>query len=50
MDRFDRYLSALWSRNGLLGIVVVVLLVAALCWLFKVDVGGFVNRMLGVQP
>lgn len=48
MDRFDRYLSALWSRNGLLGIVVVVVLIAALCYVFGVDVGGFVNRMLGL--
>lgn len=46
MSRFDKYLSALWSRNGLFGVVVVVLLAAALAWWFGIDVGGFVNRFV----
>lgn len=39
----DKYLGPLWSRYGLVGVVVVVLLGAALAWFFKLDVGALVE-------
>lgn len=47
LQTLDKYITALWSRNGLLGVVVVVLLIAFLLTWFGVDVGGYVNHLLG---
>ena len=41
MDRFDKYLSAVWVRYGLLGVVIIVLLLAALAWFFQIDVKSY---------
>lgn len=45
MSRFDRYVSAVWSRYGLVGVVVVVVLAAGLAWWFGVDVAGLVQML-----
>lgn len=44
----DRYINALWSHNGLFGVVVIFVLFCAFLWLFNVHVGEFLNRLLGV--
>jgi len=48
MDRFDRYLKALWEKNGLVGVLVVVAVAAGLVWWSGIDVAGIVNHMLGL--
>jgi len=53
MERFDRYVAALWAQYKIWGFVIivavllVVLVVAAL--VLGVDVGGYVNRLLGLS-
>ena len=52
MERLDRYVTALWGKYGIWGFVLivavllVVVVVAAL--VLGVDVGGYINRLLGV--
>lgn len=52
MGRFDRYVKAIWEKMGLWGFVIIVavllavLVVAAL--VLKVDVGGYINNLLGL--
>lgn len=48
MERFDRYLKALWDRYGLPGVLVVVAAAAGLIWLSGIDVAAIVNRALGL--
>lgn len=45
MKRFDRYVSAVWKYYGLWGILLIVAVVAFLCWFFGVDVGGMINAL-----
>ena len=52
MERFDRYVKAIWDKMGLYGFVLIVavilavLVVAAL--VLGVDVGGYINGLLGL--
>jgi hypothetical protein len=52
MERFDRYVKAIWEKMGLYGFIIIVavilavLVVAAL--VLGVDIGGYINRLLGV--
>jgi hypothetical protein len=48
MNRFDRYVSALWQEYKLWGFVVLVVLAVAIAYIFGIDVGGYVNRWLGL--
>lgn len=41
MERFDKYLSAVWVRYGLIGVVVIIALLAALAWFFQIDVKSY---------
>lgn len=56
MERFDRYVAAVWGRYGLKGIAIVVAMVvvvvglaAALVWFFGVDVAGLVRWVTGAR-
>jgi hypothetical protein len=44
---FDRYVTAVWVRYGLIGIVVIVLLAAGLALLFHVDVATWLGLPKG---
>lgn len=52
MNRFDRYMAALWGEYKIWGFVIVValilivLVVAAL--VLGVDIGAYVNKWLGL--
>jgi hypothetical protein len=46
MERFDRYLKALWEKNGLVGVLIVVAAAAGLIWLSGVDVAETVSALV----
>jgi hypothetical protein len=48
MERFDRYVKALWEKNGLVGVLIVVAAAAGLIWLSGIDVAAIANRLLGL--
>lgn len=47
--RLDSYVKAIWGRYGLGGFVVIAVLLLGAAYLFGVDLGGWVNRLLGLQ-
>ncbi len=47
MNRFDTYVKALWTEYKIWGFVIVFVLIVAALYLFKVDVGQFINNWLG---
>lgn len=55
MQRLDRWIAALWAHGKLrdiagaigLALLVIIVLVALAMWA-GVDVGGYVNRLLGL--
>jgi hypothetical protein len=48
VERFDRYLKALWEKNGLVGVLIVVAAAAGLIWLSGIDVAAIVGKVLGL--
>lgn len=48
MKRFDKYLSAIWRRYGMVGIVIVVTMGAGLAILFRIPVSDWLSRLLGL--
>lgn len=47
LERFDRYVAAIWGKYGIWGFVLIALLLLGAAYLFGVDVGGYVNGLLG---
>lgn len=47
MERFDRYVAALWGKYGIWAFVLIAVLLLGAAYLFGVDLGGYVNRLLG---
>lgn len=51
-NRFDRYMAALWGEYKIWGIVIAVVLIMVVLVvasaLLGVDIGGYVNRWLGL--
>lgn len=43
MNRYDKYLGAVWVRYGLVGVLVVLVVLAGLAWVFGVDVAGLLG-------
>lgn len=48
MKRFDKYLSAIWRRYGMVGIVIVVTMGAGLAILFQLPVAQWLSTWLGL--
>lgn len=52
MERFDRYVKAIWDKMGIWGFVIIVavllVVVVVASLVLGVDVGGYLNRLLGV--
>lgn len=49
MDWFyQKFIVPLWKEYKLPGFIVIALLILAAAWLFGVDLGGYVNRLLGL--
>lgn len=52
MSRFDRYVAAIWGQYKIWGFAIVLVLVlitlVVASMVLGVDVGGFVNRWLGL--
>ncbi len=42
-------LAAVWAKNGLVGIVILIVLAAALLWFFQVPVGDLLQGWLNAN-
>jgi len=48
MERLDRYVRAIWSEYKIWGFVLIFILLLVAAWVFKVDLGVYFNRLLGL--
>ena len=48
-QRFDTYVKAIWTQYKLPGFIAIVVLLLAAAYVFGVDLGGWLNNLLGVQ-
>lgn len=48
MERLDRYVKAIWAEYKIWGFVVLIVLAAVIAYVFGVDLGGYINRLLGL--
>lgn len=48
MNRFDRYVSAVWKRYGMVGIVIVIVMGTGLALLFRIPVAQWLSSLLGL--
>jgi len=47
-QRLDGYVKAIWSEYKLWGFVVIGVLLLVAAYVFGVDLGGWLNNLLGV--
>jgi len=48
MDWYNKFIVPIWKEYKLWGFILIAVLVLAAAWVFKVDIGGFINGWLGV--
>lgn len=48
MERFDRYVKAIWDKYGIWAFVLIIVLLLGAAYLFGVDLATFFNNLLGV--
>lgn len=49
MERFDRYVKAIWGQYKIWGFILIALLLLGAAYVFGVDLGGYINNLLGVK-
>lgn len=47
-ERFDTYVKAIWTQYKLPGFIAIAALLLAAAYIFGVDLGGWLNKLLGV--
>jgi hypothetical protein len=47
-QRFDTYVKAIWKQYKLPGFIAIIVLLLAAAYLFGVDLGGAINRWMGL--
>jgi len=48
MERLDRYVKAIWAEYKLVGFIAIAVVLLIAAYVFGVDLGGYVNRLLGL--
>ncbi len=49
LTKADEYIRAIWSKTGLWGFIIIGVLLLAAAYIFGVDLGGWLNNLLGVR-
>ena len=50
MNIYDKFIKPVWTRYGIWPFAALIVVVLAAAYLFQVDLGGYFNHLLGVQP
>jgi len=48
MERLDRYVKAIWAEYKLVGFIAIAVVLLIAAYVFGVDLGGYINRLLGL--
>lgn len=48
MNLYDKFVVPLWKEYKLWGFILIAVLLLAAAYIFGVDIGGYINRWLGL--